>query len=131
MLQNTHEQHMWNMLAHRALNPTKPLLPINDYLKNMFVTPEALKTEAVPHLKKLDKLFKINENQANEAKKKNRYNANQQEQSERTTQNKTTNETNAVTFVSTNNFKPMDVEDIDTEEVSNIIDMQLAVLSIK
>lgn len=50
-------QYQWNAFADRVLNPKKPLLPVNDYIKKYLDQPEILKNKAKPHLEKLNELF--------------------------------------------------------------------------
>ncbi|XP_043269154.1 X-ray repair cross-complementing protein 5-like [Venturia canescens] len=50
-------QHLWNSLSHRALNPDAPLPPMDEDLKKSLETPDFIKANSEPHLKKLRQLF--------------------------------------------------------------------------
>ncbi|XP_054014629.1 X-ray repair cross-complementing protein 5-like isoform X1 [Hylaeus anthracinus] len=51
-------QHRWHMLSHRALNPDKPLLPMEDYLCKIFEVP-SVKEQSRSHLQRIAQLFQL------------------------------------------------------------------------
>lgn len=50
-------QHMWDILAGRALNPDKPLSPITDDLLKLLEQPEFVKEKCEPVIEKIKNLF--------------------------------------------------------------------------
>ncbi|XP_012527255.1 X-ray repair cross-complementing protein 5 [Monomorium pharaonis] len=50
-------QHMWDTLAHRALNPDKPLPPIADDVLNLLEQPEFVKEKCKPATERIKNLF--------------------------------------------------------------------------
>ncbi|XP_043265885.1 X-ray repair cross-complementing protein 5-like [Colletes gigas] len=71
-------QHIWNMLSHRALNPDKPLPPMEDYLKKILEAP-SVKEKSKDHLQRVAELFQL-ESIDPKAKKKNEFNTEDNEQ---------------------------------------------------
>lgn len=65
---NPAEQHKWNMLSYRALNPNKPLPPMEDYLKEVLEAP-AVKERSKRNLQRIAELFRL-ENVDPKAKRK-------------------------------------------------------------
>ncbi|CAK9808418.1 X-ray repair cross-complementing protein 5 [Anthophora quadrimaculata] len=68
-------QYRWHMLAYRALNPGKPLPPMEDYLKEIFDVPSMIKDKSKCHLEKIAQLFQLESidpkaKEKNETKKK-------------------------------------------------------------
>ena len=51
-------QHRWHMLSHRALNPNKPLPPMEDYLKDLLEVP-SVKERSKCHLQRIAELFQL------------------------------------------------------------------------
>ncbi|KOC59877.1 X-ray repair cross-complementing protein 5, partial [Habropoda laboriosa] len=51
-------QHKWHMLSYRAINPDKPLPPMEDYLKEIFEVP-SIKDRSKCHLQKIAQLFQL------------------------------------------------------------------------
>ncbi|XP_076678016.1 X-ray repair cross-complementing protein 5 [Andrena cerasifolii] len=51
-------QHRWHMLSHRALNPNKPLPPMEDYLKDLLEVP-LVKERSKCHLQRIAELFQL------------------------------------------------------------------------
>ena len=51
-------QHRWHMLSHRALNPNKPLPPMEDYLKELLEVP-LVNERSKCHLQRIVELFQL------------------------------------------------------------------------
>lgn len=51
-------QHRWDMLSYRAINPDKPLPPVENYLKEIFEIP-SIKKRSKCHLQKIAELFRL------------------------------------------------------------------------
>ncbi|XP_076241039.1 X-ray repair cross-complementing protein 5 [Calliopsis andreniformis] len=51
-------QHRWHMLSHRALNPDKPLPPMEDYLQELLEAP-AVKEKSKCNLQRITELFQL------------------------------------------------------------------------
>ena len=61
-------QHRWHMLSHRALNPNKPLPPMEDYLKDLLEAPLA-EERSKCHLQRIAELFQLESIDLNAKKK--------------------------------------------------------------
>ena len=55
---NPGAQHRWDMLSYRAINPDKPLPPVENYLKEAFEVP-SIKRRSKCHLQKISELFRL------------------------------------------------------------------------
>lgn len=54
---NPGTQHMWDILAARALNPAEPLPPIADDVLNLLEQPEFVKEKCKPVIERIKSLF--------------------------------------------------------------------------
>lgn len=62
-------QHMWDMLAARALKPDKPLPPIADDVKNLLEQPEFIKEKCKPVTERIKNLFSLEKKQSPNTRK--------------------------------------------------------------
>lgn len=56
---NPGAQHMWDMLAARALYPNQPLPPITEDVKNLLEQPESVKEKCKPVTERIKELFML------------------------------------------------------------------------
>ncbi|CAL7937693.1 unnamed protein product [Xylocopa violacea] len=57
-VRNPAVQHRWHMLAYRAINPNKPLPPMDDYLKKLLEAP-SIKAKSKCPAQKVAQLFRL------------------------------------------------------------------------
>lgn len=75
-------QHMWDMLAARALKPDKPLPPIADDVKNLLEQPEFIKKQCKPITERIKNLFSLEKKQSSNTRKRRKSKEKDNEQSD-------------------------------------------------
>ncbi|EFN72471.1 ATP-dependent DNA helicase 2 subunit 2 [Camponotus floridanus] len=75
-------QHMWDMLAARALKPDKPLPPIADDVKNLLEQPEFMKEKCKPVTERIKNLFSLEKKQSPNTRKRRKSKEKDNEQSD-------------------------------------------------
>lgn len=54
---NVSRQHVFDVLAHRALNPDEPLPPMSDFLKKILEPPKSVQEKSEAALEQIKLLF--------------------------------------------------------------------------
>ncbi|CAK9796305.1 X-ray repair cross-complementing protein 5 [Anthophora plagiata] len=114
-------QHKWHMLAYRALNPGKPLPPMEDYLKEIFDVPSIIKDKSKRHLEKIAQLFQLEsiDPKAKEKGETKKEEVNMQIDDDREIENpfKTENKDDVENKSSQEYVLSLDTSDIDMDEL--------------
>ncbi|KAK1120064.1 hypothetical protein K0M31_012789 [Melipona bicolor] len=105
-------QHKWHILSHRAINPDKPLPPMENYLKEILEV-SLVKERSKFHLQKIVKLFRLEsidpKKEKNEIKEQDNMQLNN---------NIDIEESNKIEDIAENNsYKESEVPSLDTSDI--------------
>ncbi|KOX73082.1 X-ray repair cross-complementing protein 5, partial [Melipona quadrifasciata] len=104
-------QHKWHILSHRAINPDKPLPPMENYLKEILEV-SSVKERSKFHLQKIVKLFRLES--IDPKKEKNEI---KEQDNMQLDNNIDTEESNKIEDIAENNYKESEVPSLDTSDI--------------
>lgn len=114
-------QHRWDMLSYRAINPDKPLPPVENYLKETFEIP-SIKKRSKCHLQKIAELFRLESINPKKEKSEMKQQDNMQVNEDIDIDTEESNKTEDIADVETNLYKEsvlsLDISDIDLDELA-------------